>query len=141
MSYLKTSKSKLVAQMIMANSQIAKTVTDFQFNGNYQMSSCNYHILSCETGKDKVVIEQTAKTTTSITNKIEDIVQAICDAESISPDTHNFYEYYPCEIFKEAIYELLRVNVELSNNSSLFSKIFGKLKGRYATLRSTVYPA
>lgn len=77
------------------NKPLAHTIKKrYLFNGFGTQSSCNYHVFSNAT-QNYLVIEQLKQTTTSITNKIEDIVYDVCKRERLNPSDLKIYEYYP----------------------------------------------
>lgn len=81
----KNTNIKLVTEM---------TKKKYIFEGFHADSSCNYHIFSYNQ-QNFLVVEQLEETTTSITNKIEEIIINICQIEAISQSHLRIFEYYP----------------------------------------------
>ena len=67
-----------------------------QFQGFGMESVCNFHIF--HNNEDQfLVVEQVKDTTTSITNRIEEIVPEICSREKLKLNSLKVFEYYPTD--------------------------------------------
>ena len=106
-----------------------------EFEGFGIASVCNYHIFD-QNDQKYLVIEQLEETTTSITNRIEVLINDICKLEKIKEPKTKIFEYYPSSTLSgQFIYETR--GVKFLNGDLAW---FPPTESDVATIKSRVIP-
>ncbi len=99
-------------------------------------SVCNYHIFSH--GDDRyLVVEQLNDTTTSVTNKIEDILAEIASREHVDLSDFKLFEYYPIETLgPQYMWEIAQISIN-SEGQPIWSR---PSKTDFSVIKNQVIP-